>query len=178
MKCPEREQLFHLAQGLAAKEAEDLRAHAAACERCRAVLEEYGRLDAVLAEWQAAEPSPWLEARVRAAVESELIRRPRTLFGLRLAWLAPVVALAILIGAVLLVVREPKFPLRPVRPPEIVEKAGEPAPAGPVGEPTHEPAIVTVTREDEDLAAFDDLDLFANFEILSELRREGNGRAN
>jgi hypothetical protein len=119
---------------------------------------------------------------VRAVVQSELARRPRTLFGLRLAWLAPLVALAILFGAVLLVQREPQFPLRPVRPPEVAGKAAEPppaeAPSEPSTRPVQEPALVAVTSEDENFAAFDDLDLFANFEILSELRREGNRRAN
>jgi hypothetical protein len=181
MNCPERERLFELAQGLVeAREAETLGAHAAACDRCRGTLEEYGRLDAVLDEWRPAEPSPWFDARVRAALQSA--RRPRRLFGLRLAWLAPVVAVALVLGAVLLVEYQSEFPLTPPRPRTVVEKSPEPAvpeaPRESVTKPAPEPPLVAVNGEDDQLAAFDDLDLFANFEILSELRPGEDSRVN
>lgn len=181
MNCPERERLFELAQGLAeAREAETLRAHAAACDPCRVMLEEYAKLDAVLDEWHPAEPSPWFDARVRAVLETA--RRPRRLFGLRLAWLAPVVALALVLGAVLLVEYQSEFPLTPPRPRTVVEKSPEPAPpdvpARPLTDPAPEPALVALNGEDDQLAALDDLDLFANFEILSELRPGEDRRVN
>jgi anti-sigma factor ChrR (cupin superfamily) len=71
MKCLDQEQLFAYAHRLLEqREEETARAHVDTCPRCRAALEEYARLDAVLDEWKPSEPSPWFDARLRQALAS------------------------------------------------------------------------------------------------------------
>ena len=53
----------------------EVRAHLGECPRCREIVEQHGRLDAVLDEWKAAEPTPGFDARVRQAVEARQARR-------------------------------------------------------------------------------------------------------
>ena len=52
-----------------------MRAHLGECPRCREIVEQHGRLDALLDEWKAAEPTPGFDARVRQAVEAQQARR-------------------------------------------------------------------------------------------------------
>src|SRR5579863_7654803 len=70
--CFERELLMSYATRLLdLAEASKVEAHlAGGCETCRAVVNEYHTLDSVLEEWKPAEPSPWFDARLRAAIAS------------------------------------------------------------------------------------------------------------
>ena len=61
MKCLETETLISYAYRLIDEPAAaEVRAHVKECSRCREVVEQHGRLDAVLNEWQSAEPTPEL----------------------------------------------------------------------------------------------------------------------
>ena len=72
MKCLETEKLISYAYRLMDEPAaSEVRAHLGECSRCREIVEQYGRLDAVLDEWKAAEPTPEFDARVRQAVEAQ-----------------------------------------------------------------------------------------------------------
>ena len=71
MKCLETEKLIGYAYRLMDESAaSEVRAHLGECPRCREIVEQHGRLDAVLNEWKAAEPTPGFDARVRQAVEA------------------------------------------------------------------------------------------------------------
>src|SRR5579863_7101129 len=71
-ECAKRGQTFALAYGLLPeREEERARAHVRTCEDCKHIFESYRALDSVLAEWRpAAEPSPWFDARLRAALDA------------------------------------------------------------------------------------------------------------
>ena len=75
MKCLETETLISYAYRLIDEPAAaEVRAHVKECSRCREVVEQHGRLDAVLNEWQSAEPTPEFDVRVRdgvAAIEAQ-----------------------------------------------------------------------------------------------------------
>jgi hypothetical protein len=194
MKCCEREQLFAYCQRLlAADEEEKVRAHVAECAACRAVVGEYEKLDTLLDDWQPAEPSPWFDARVRAAIAADSSRaesaRPR--FGLVwVRWLAPAVGLAVVLVAVLVVWRSHRPQVHPVTQ-AVIPAAAPQVPqnvANPVSAPAVKPAPalqIVQTRpvsaqpaaaaadEDlrlyEDLSVLEDYDLLAGFDVLSEL---------
>ena len=71
MKCLETERLISYAYRLTDEPAASkVRAHLEECARCREIVEQHGRLDAVLNEWKIAEPTPEFDARVRQAVEA------------------------------------------------------------------------------------------------------------
>jgi len=191
MNCMDREQLFALAHRmLDADEQATARAHVAECVHCRQAVEEFERLNIVLDEWKPAEPSPWFDARVRAvvAVEGEGGWR-KTLGAMQWArWLVPAAAVAALV-LVLIVMRQspPPQPVAHKTPPPA--QTTSPAPEVSRPEAGHESAPVvqaqnpaapasapTVVRRDEtapedDLKAFDDYDMLANFDVLSELPR-------
>ena len=76
MKCLETEKLIGYAYRLIDESAAfEVRAHLGECARCREIVEQHGRLDAVLNGWKRAEPTPGFDARVRQAVEAEQARR-------------------------------------------------------------------------------------------------------
>jgi len=187
----EREQLFAFAHGmLDAQEEAAARTHVAECARCRQAVEEFARLDAVLAEWKPAEPSPWFDTRVRAALAVEGEGGWRKALGAMqwARWLVPAAAVTALVFW-LVVARQPAPPPQPVaRQAAPVEKAAPP-PEGARPEARHELAPVvqaqnpsapanppTLTRRDEtapedDLRVLEDFDMLANFDVLSELPR-------
>ena len=76
MKCLETEKLISYAYRLMDEPAaSEVRAHLGECPRCREIVEQHGRLDALLDEWKTAEPTPGFDARVRQAVEAQQARR-------------------------------------------------------------------------------------------------------
>jgi anti-sigma factor RsiW len=198
MKCCEREQLFaYRHRLLAAREEEQVRAHVAECAACRAVVEEYGKLDELLDDWRPAEPSPWFEARLRAAIASESAKP----YGSRwpfipgwARWLAPALGVALVLVASLAVWRSRRVPERPVTlpvasvpAPRAPQNSVTPAPAtapSPTPQvarlkptPPLRPAQPAVKAEEDDLSLYENLtvledyDLLANFDVLSELPR-------
>jgi hypothetical protein len=192
MSCMEQEQLFAFAHGmLDAQEEAAARVHVDECARCRQAVEEFARLDAVLEEWKPAEPSPWFDTRLRAAlaVEGESSGWKRTLAAMQWArWLVPAAVVAALVFW-LVAARQPAPPPKPVaRQTSPVEKAA-PAPEAARPEAGQESAPVvqaqnpsapanpaTLTRRDEttpedDLRVLEDFDMLANFDVLSELPR-------
>jgi hypothetical protein len=191
MNCMDREQLFAFVHGmLDAQEAAGARAHVGECARCRQVVKEFERVNVILDEWKPTEPSPWFDARVRAAVavEGEGGWR-KNLAAMQWArWLLPAAAVALLVFA-LLVIRQSSPPPQPVAgKTSPVERAAPPPEATPP-EAGHESTPVvqaqnasapanpaTLTRRDEttpedDLRVLEDFDMLANFDVLSELPR-------
>jgi hypothetical protein len=189
MSCMDREQLFAFAHGmLDAREEATARTHMAECERCRQAVEEFARLDAVLDEWKSAEPSPWFDTRLRAALAVEGEGGWRKALGAMqwARWLVPAAAVAALVFW-LVVARQPPPPPQPVaRQAPAVQKATPPPEAGhPKAGHESAPAVqarnaptpanpaVQVRRDEtapeDDLRVLEDFDMLANFDVLSEL---------
>jgi Putative zinc-finger len=167
--CIERERIFALAQGmLSGRQERKVKMHVEGCASCRQVFEGYRSLDGLLEEWNpAAEPSPWFDARVRAAVASAEARRPSySFFGLAWnRWLAAPVLAALLILAGIAVLRTPS--LHPVARPEAV-------PASPVTAQVKSPASEAQSKMDENLSVLEDYDMLNSFEVISELPKGNN----
>ena len=188
MKCLDTEKLiryaYHLTDESAASE---VRVHLGECSRCREIVEQHGRLDALLDEWKAAEPTPEFDARVRQAVEAQQSRRAAWGFwGTEWARGLALAALGVLIitGVVWVTqshprasitsgvaTRQPQQAMGPQTPapqlhaPATTAQAGvKPVPAA----PPHQSAGVSA-NEDRDAQALEDYDLAANFDLLSEL---------
>jgi anti-sigma factor RsiW len=71
MKCNEiRELMPDLAAGLAAATPE-VKAHLEACAECAGKLEAFRQTMSLLDEWQAPEPSPYFDVRLRARLREE-----------------------------------------------------------------------------------------------------------
>jgi hypothetical protein len=110
--CFERELLMAYATRLLdPAAASKVEAHlAGGCEACRAVVNEYRTLDSVLEEWKPAEPSPWFDARLRAALAVRAPRK-RGFLGFdwgaltRHRWLAPALAAALVVAVSVVAVR-------------------------------------------------------------------------
>jgi hypothetical protein len=198
MSCMEREQLFAFAHGmLDAQDDAAARAHVAVCARCRQAVEEFARLDAVLEEWKPAEPSPWFDTRVRAALAVEGEGGWRKALGAMqwARWLVPAAAVAALVFW-LVVARQPAPPPQPLAhqtpavqkttpPPEAArpEAGHESAPAVQAQNPSAPANPATLTRRDEatpedDLKVLEDFDMLANFDVLSELPQRESRVAN
>ncbi len=172
MKCLKREELFAYSNHfLEPREEAAARAHLAACDPCRAALEDYQRLDQVLAEWEPVEPSPDFDARLLAAareVERERALRGSLGFDWR-CWLSPAcVLLVVLTGSIVLVrtsrKSHPFLQPPPRRSVEVSAANGSAAPAE--------------TAEEElnlykELPVLENYDLLANFDVLSELSPGG-----
>jgi anti-sigma factor RsiW len=76
MKCIETEKLISYAYRLMDESAAaEVRRHLKECSHCREIVQRHNRLDAVLSEWKAEEPTPAFDARVRQAVEAHEARR-------------------------------------------------------------------------------------------------------
>jgi hypothetical protein len=187
MSCMEREQLFALAHGmLDAQEEAAARAHVAECTRCRQAVEEFVRLDAVLDEWRCAEPSPWFDTRLRAALAVEGEGGWRKALGAMqwARWLVPAAVVAALVLA-LMVMRQSPPSSQPIARRTAENAVPSPQPARPEVGRESEPVVqaqnpstparpATLTRRGErtsedDLRVLEDLDMLANFDVLSEL---------
>ncbi|MBZ5514044.1 MAG: hypothetical protein LAN62_04220 [Acidobacteriia bacterium] len=195
MNCMDRGQLFSLAHHmLDAGEETAARAHVAECTRCRQVLEEFERLDAVLGEWKPVEPSPWFDVRLRAAlaVEGEGGWRGKLAAMQWARWLVPAAVVAALVFAVV-VMRQPSPPPQPVAR-QTTPRSQRIVPAPPASQPEagrgSAPATLAQkpsapiegigagsaalrekdeTTGEDDLKALEDYDMLANFDVLSEL---------
>jgi hypothetical protein len=186
MKCLDQEQLSAYAHRLLeGREEETATAHVDACPRCRAALEEYARLDAVLDEWKPSEPSPWFDTRLRQALAASGTRRPAGFLGLAWTRWVAVGALALLVGVGVWAWRRAHGPavVPPVAQRVVPQKSPALQPATLAQAPTtaspsrikqapakvaHAKARENASPED-DLRELEDYDLIANFEILSEL---------
>jgi hypothetical protein len=199
MNCLDRESLFGYAHRLLGEqEATQVRAHLAACSRCREAVERYESLDAVLEEWKPAEPSAWFDARVRQAVEAQEAHRAARRFwsaewmrGLALASLGVLVIAGVAWYThrhrptptpSTLATQQPHQAAAPRAPAEVAKlnpapvaprqavKGSKPAPVA--------PSAAASLNDDEDARTSDDYDLFANFDVLSELPKRGDQVAN
>lgn len=191
MNCVEREQLFaYVARMLEGREETMVREHLEQCARCRTAAEELRRLDAVLDEWRPAEPSPWFDTRVRAAVaamRAKKTRRPFFAWPWEKLWV-PALALLVIIVAALAILRTRPSPQAP-QPVAQKEQPMQPAATkSPEAQPemlaqsetpsAAQPGTATPSVEDEltlyeNLGILEDYELLANFDILSELPHGG-----
>src|SRR5690349_3021218 len=81
MKCTEiRELLPDLAAGLASAPP-GIDDHLRSCSECAGKLEEFRKTMALLDEWQAPEPSPYFDTRLRARLREEAANQPRHWFA-------------------------------------------------------------------------------------------------
>ena len=192
MKCLETKTLLGYAYNLIDEStASEVRLHLAECTRCRQVVAQGGRLDGVLREWKAVEPTPGFDVRVRQTLEAHQAERASWRFwswqwarGLTLAG----VGILIVAGVIGLIHRRRVFSLSSgvvATQPHRVE--GTPAPqrtAGPqsperashagVSAIKRDPApelAGTSSNDDKEAQALEDYDLAANFDVLSELPR-------
>jgi hypothetical protein len=98
MKCTEiRELLPDLAAGLIAA-APEVNDHLRSCVGCAGTLEEFRKTMALLDEWQAPEPSPYFDMRLRARLREEAAKQPSRWF----AWIrrpAMAVSMAVVLVA-------------------------------------------------------------------------------
>src|SRR5215469_7456141 len=91
MKCNEIRELFpDLAAGTTAA-APEVNEHVRACTDCAATLQEFRQTMALLDEWQAPEPSPYFDTRLKARLREEAAKQPQSW----LSWLRrPAVAVS------------------------------------------------------------------------------------
>ncbi len=190
MKCLEKDQLISYAYGLTDESAaREVRAHLGECSHCRATVEQYGRLDSLLDEWKAAEPTPEFDVRVRQAVDVRNTGRAAWAFwnwgwarGLALAGLAVMVASGAVwfsrghrrISTLARIAARPFHSAsaapRPARA-AILHAAAPAASTGVRLAPhTSGPSAATASRSDDnDVQALEDYDMAANFDVLSEI---------
>src|SRR5438067_12260069 len=76
MKCNEiRELMPDLAAGLSTTTSE-MKAHLESCTECAGKLEAFRQTMSLLDEWQAPEPSPYFDVRLRARLREESANQP------------------------------------------------------------------------------------------------------
>lgn len=166
--CPKREDIFALSQGiLAEREMKSVKAHLGDCVTCRNLFERYLRLDSVLDGWMpAVEPSPWFDARLRAALASLTPASASTGFrwlGSSWArWLAlSGVTVCLLAGAVL--TRHTLRLHRQQSSAAVTQVARSEKPNAVQSEAAQELKMY------QNLPVLEDYDMLANFDVISEL---------
>ncbi|MGA3326766.1 MAG: zf-HC2 domain-containing protein [Terriglobia bacterium] len=190
MKCLDTEKLIRYAYRLTDESAaSEVRAHLGECPHCRGIVEQHGRLDALLDEWKAADPSPGFDARVRQAVEAQKARREgRGFWGWEWARGLALASLGVLIVAGVvwftrshawvsnsssMATRQSPQASGPQTPgqvaklpsPTVTARTGvKPAQAASANKPAG-----AFPNDDKDTQALEDYDLAANFDLLSEL---------
>jgi len=190
MKCLETERLISYAYRLIDEPAAaEVRAHLEECSRCREVVEQHGRLDAVLNEWQSAEPAPEFDVRVREAVATLDAQREGWRFwrwqwarGLALAAFGVMIVAGVawfghshrvVSRSSLLATRQPQQATgarisaqasNPQTPSEIAQ-----APVAPAQQVPELGSAAATSSDDKDALAMEDYDLAANFDLLSEI---------
>lgn len=109
MKCNEvREQLPDLATGVFAA-APEVNDHLRSCTECAGTLAEFKKTMALLDEWQAPEPSPYFDTRLKARLREEAAVQPsRWLVWLRRPALAASLAALLVVGATVFRLEEVK----------------------------------------------------------------------
>lgn len=165
--CFEREQLFaYVHDMLEPREEGKVRAHLTECYACREVVGEYHRLESALDQWKPTEPSPWFDARVRAAL---LSHPSRTLFGFEWGrWLAPALVTMIVVVASVVVFRSLGPLLGPDRGRGEITRTTNP------GAPGTGTQSQLATRASHRERLVDDYDMLVNFDVLSELPKGDN----
>lgn len=168
--CVDREKIFALAERmLEGREQKEVRAHVEACEGCRSVFQGYQRLDSMLEEWSpAAEPSPWFDARLRAAITAQESRPARSVWGLSWSrWMAAPALAALMLVATVVVVRNGRLAdgsgggsgTHGVS--VVVKPIAEPAPQA--------QAASQELKMYQNLPVLEDYDMLADFDVISEL---------
>jgi anti-sigma factor RsiW len=194
MNCLEREKIFGFTHHLLdAQETDAARAHLERCAACRAVVEEYERLDGALKELKVPEPSPWFDARLRANLAAEAEGGLWGLWGFLQwrRWLLPAMIVAVIVLAIVVSRQTPSPQPIAQKAPAQVEQASRPAPekirpaeSAQVQKPAVKAPQKKPALDREEIASeagdstIDDYDLMANFEVLSELAVKGNRVAN
>ena len=185
-ECFEKEQLMAYATKLLepAEEAE-VQAHlAGGCETCRAMVKHYRAVESVLGEWKPTEPSPWFDARLRAAIASGASSgRARgalaSEWGRRTRWLTPTLAAALVVVVSVVAVHVGRTGHFGKGAGNTIAQQGSkpavnpPSQAGQTGITASGQSIVRGGREEPGAAdaarAAEDDDMLANFDVLSEL---------
>ncbi|MBO0912241.1 MAG: hypothetical protein J2P13_10650 [Acidobacteria bacterium] len=160
MKCNEvREQLPDLAAGMAVG-GPGINDHLSVCADCAGMLAEFRTTMALLDEWQAPEPSPYFDTRLKARLREEAAQRPagRPLW-LRPPALAASLAAIVAVGGVVLRLEE----IKPHKNPGPMAIAATVEPGTAVG----------------DLQALDNNhDVYADSDLLDDLQVQENVNAN
>jgi len=156
MNCNDiRELMPDLAAGLNAATPE-MNAHIQSCTGCTEKLAEFHQTMVLLDEWQAPEPSPYFDTRLRARLREEAAKQPAGwLHWVRRPAMAVSLALMMVVGITLF------------------QKGGVQPPEGPVAGPVGPGTAVG------DLQALDNnLDLYSNFDVLDDLEVQPDVTAN
>ncbi len=171
--CPKPEDVFALSQGiLPEREMKSAKAHLENCAICRDLVERYRRLDSVLDGWApAAEPSPWFDARLRAAVAAVKPASASPSLGLWgsswARWLAlSALTTCLLAGAVL--TRHTLRLHRQQSSAAVTEVARSEKPNAVQSEAAQELKMY------QNLPVLEDYDMLANFDVISELPKGSN----
>jgi hypothetical protein len=167
-RCLEREKIFALAQQmLSGREQQETSAHIESCANCRNLLRTYQHLDVVLDEWSpAAQPSPWFDTRLRAALAAQAERRQSFWAPSWSRWMAAPALASLLLVASIVVLRQGSLVNHPLS--HAATKAAvvtAPAPAS--------VAKAQVTDNElkmyQNLPVLEDYDMLADFDVISEL---------
>ncbi len=159
MKCNEvRELMPELAAGLDAATPE-VNKHLETCAGCAVKLNEFRQTMALLDEWQAPEPSPYFDVRLRARLREEVARQPQSWWQ----WLRkPALAVSL---AVLMVMSITLFR---------TDAGRNSTPEGPRAMMVAEPGTAV-----GDLQALDkNNELYSDFELLDDLQVQKDVDAN
>jgi hypothetical protein len=190
MKCLDAERLISYAYRLIDEPAaSEVCKHLEECAPCREIVEQHGRLDAVLSEWQSPEPSPEFDVRVREAVGAlEAQREGWGFWGWQWARGLALAALGVMIVAGVAWFGhnhrgDPRSSQVATRQPQQTTGARisgrtsnlrtplEPTQAQVI--PAHQvpdlKATDATSSDDRDALAMEDYDLAANFDLLSEI---------
>ena len=160
MKCNEiRELMPDLASGLSAVTPE-VNEHVSACVECAGKLEDFRQTMALLDEWQAPEPSPYFDVRLKARLREEAAKPARGwLHWLPRPALAVSLALAMVVGV------------------SLIQRGGLHPPAssnGPIVDVVPTPGTAV-----GDLQALDkNHDIYADFDLLDDLEVQQDVNAN
>ena len=168
--CMQTELLFALSHGmLSERDEQEGRRHLHSCASCREVFESYRRLDAVLDEWSpAAEPSPWFDARLRAAAAaSRPARSIRSFLGFgRDSWMAAPALAALLAAASVVIIRDARLrspsPAPPAAPVSVASTLPPEAAA-------RSQAGAQEIKLYQNLPVLEDYDMLADFDVISDL---------
>jgi hypothetical protein len=166
MNCTQvRELLPDLAAGMNIdKGTEDVQTHISSCSACAAKLQGFRQTMALLDQWQAPDPGPYFDTRLGARIREE-IARPAAgwLHWLRRPALAASLAVVVVGGALVVSNRAILFPGDAEKLAISIPVPGVPAePGTAVG----------------DLQALEKHDLYADFDVLDELRVQNDITAN
>ena len=158
MKCDEvREWMPDLAAGFEAA-APEMSQHLESCAECATQLAEFRQTMALLDEWQAPEPTPYFDVRLRARLREEAARSRSWWQWIRKPALAVSLA-ALMIVSITLVRTDAGHH----QPPQEEVAIIEPEPGTPVGD------LLSLEKNNE---------LYSDFDLLDELQAQEDASAN